>query len=38
MNDAPDTAPPAVQRPVRWDEAIIAGYLYDLERGSDDAD
>jgi hypothetical protein len=31
-----DTA--AQGRPERWDEAIVAGYLFDLERDSDDRD
>ena len=38
MNDALDPAPPAVPRPVRWDEAVIAGYLHELGSGSDDRD
>ena len=38
MNDTLDPAPSAVSRPVRWDEAIIAGYLNELGSGSDDAD
>jgi hypothetical protein len=38
MNDVLDPAPPAVPRPVRWDEAVIAGYLHELGSGSDDAD
>ena len=36
MNDAIDTAPSAAPRPVRWDEAIVATYLFDLLRGSQD--
>jgi hypothetical protein len=28
----------AHDRPERWDDAIVAGYLYDLERSSDDRD
>jgi len=38
MNDAPELAPPPASRPPRWDEAIVAGYLYELGRGADDAD
>jgi hypothetical protein len=38
MNDALDSGPPAVPRPVRWDEAVIASYLHELGSGSDDAD
>jgi hypothetical protein len=39
MNDATDTATPAAPHPVRWDEAIVATYLFDLLRGpEDDAD
>ena len=30
--DRPDDIPPS-DRPDRWDEAIVAGYLYDLVRG-----
>jgi hypothetical protein len=36
MNTMPDPAPPPAPRPVRWDEALIASYLYELERGTDD--
>ena len=28
-----ETPPPA--RPERWDEAIVAGYIYDLLRGEE---
>lgn len=38
MNDTLDPAPPAVPRPVRWDEAVIAGYLHELRSEPDDAD
>jgi hypothetical protein len=34
MNDTPETAPPAAPRPVRWDEAIVATYLYELAKGA----
>jgi hypothetical protein len=34
MNNALDTAPPPAPRPLRWDEAIVAIYLYELVRGS----
>ena len=30
--NVPDDIPPP-DRPDRWDEAIVAGYLYDLLRG-----
>jgi hypothetical protein len=38
MNDALDPTPPSVSRPVRWDEAVIAGYLHELGSGSDGRD
>jgi hypothetical protein len=38
MNHPIDTAPPPPSRPLRWDEAIVALYLYELARGSHDPD
>jgi hypothetical protein len=32
MNEALETDPPATPRPVRWDEAIVASYLYELTK------
>jgi hypothetical protein len=37
MNDPLDPATPAVPHPVRWDAAVIAGYLHELGSGSDDS-
>jgi hypothetical protein len=37
MNDPLDPATTAEPRPVRWDAAVIAGYIHELGSGSDDA-
>jgi hypothetical protein len=38
MNAAPEPAPPAAPRPVRWDEAIVATYLFELLKEPHDPD